>query len=461
MDAVPQGFAVPVRPEPAAPAQLRHHELDEVAGGVEAVVLAEVDAVDTDLVEPVLDRVSDLPGIADGEERTAGQVGQHVEQFADRLVRAERSAGSTPERVLPGDVAHERVTRVDRRVEAEPAVREAALHTGVPLVLSELRARLLLGRRDHDTGLDEELHVPGGPARGDRGRPYPGGDVPHRFGRTTAGEQGLGVPPGELDAARRGGRGDEERRPLPRRGGQVRPGHPEVLAHVVDVMHLRRIRVDAVLPVGDDRVLLPRALPQLVEHLQVLVGNVEALVVFDFAVQAEVAGRVGQVRGDDVPADPSLGQMVQRRHPAGERERRLVRRGEGDAEAQVPGDRGHGRHDEQRIVRRYLQPFADRGVGAAAECVVGAEHVREEDRVEPAALQQLGKLQPVLDVVEPLPVVAGQPPQPVGDVADAVHLEQVENQPLRLGHHATTAAAWPTRPELTSRPGMASSRRWV
>ena len=66
-----------------------------------------------------------------------------------------------------------------------------------------------------------------------------------------------------------------------------------------------------------------------------------------------------------------------------------------------------------------------------AEAVVGAHHVGQEDAVEQAVLQQLGELQPVVDVVEAVAVVVGMNPQPVNDVADAVHLEQVQVQVLR------------------------------
>ena len=210
-----------------------------------------------------------------------------------------------------------------------------------------------------------------------------------------------------------------------------------------DRADLRRVREDVVLAVGDDRVVVPGALPQLVEDVEVLVGPLEPVVVLDLALEAVVARGVGQVRRDDVPADPALGQVVEGRGPAGPGERRLVGRGEGDAEAEVLGHRGHGGYDDRRVVVRDLQPLPDRGVGRSPEGVVGADHVGEEHRVEAAGLEQLGQLGPVLDVVEPLAVVVRQPPQAVGDVADAVHLEQVEDQ--RASSRRVTAHSPPGR----------------
>ena len=101
-----------------------------------------------------------------------------------------------------------------------------------------------------------------------------------------------------------------------------------------------------------------------------------------------VARRALQVARDDVPADAAVGQVVERRHAPGEGVGVLEARGHGDAEAQVLGDRGHGRHHQRRIVDRHLRAGAQRRVGRAAVDVVDAEHVGDEDAVEEPALQQ-------------------------------------------------------------------------
>ena len=102
-----------------------------------------------------------------------------------------------------------------------------------------------------------------------------------------------------------------------------------------------------------------------------------------------------EIAGDDVPADPALGQVVERRHAPGEGERRFVGQRDGDAEAEVLRGVRHGRDEEERIVDRHLGGVAQRRVGTAAEDVVDADDVGQEDPVEQPALQRLGELDPV------------------------------------------------------------------
>ncbi len=268
------------------------------------------------------------------------------------------------------------------------------------------------------------------------------GDVAaHRCRGGAAGEHHFGVASGELGAGRRAGGLEQHRGALPRGLAEVRPGDPEVLADVVDVAHLGRVGVDAPLAVGDHRVVVPGAFPELVEHVQVFVGDLVAAVVGHLVVQAEVARGVGQVGGDDVPADAAAGQVVEGAHAPGEGEGRLVGGGEGGAEAQVAGHRGHRRDDQQRVVAGHLHGFAQGRLGAAAEAVVDAHHVGQEDAVEGAVLQQLRQFRPVVDVVEAVPLVFRVGPEAVDDVADAVHLEQVNVQWLRHGCGAPGVAA--------------------
>ena len=106
----------------------------------------------------------------------------------------------------------------------------------------------------------------------------------------------------------------------------MRPLNLEVLADVVDPADLRGVSVDVVLLVGGDRVLIPGPFPELVEDVQVLVCAAVALGVLDLTLQSEVAGCIRQVGGHDVPADPAIGEVIERAHPPREGERRLVRR---------------------------------------------------------------------------------------------------------------------------------------
>ncbi len=117
---------------------------------------------------------------------------------------------------------------------------------------------------------------------------------------------------------------EDHRGPLRGGFGQPEPGHGEILALVVDVVHAAGVDVHAVLPVVHDGVVLPGALPQLVADLEVLRGDVVPLVVRTLLAGAEVAGGAVGVGGDQVPADSAVGEVVQGAEPAGQRVGMLV-----------------------------------------------------------------------------------------------------------------------------------------
>ena len=81
--------------------------------------------------------------------------------------------------------------------------------------------------------------------------------------------------------------------------------------------------------------VFPAAFPQLVDDLHVFVGDVVAPVVVGLRRQPHAAGRAVEIAGDDVPADAAAGQVVERRHAAGEQIGRLVGQVGGDAEAEM------------------------------------------------------------------------------------------------------------------------------
>src|SRR5207244_13509026 len=67
-----------------------------------------------------------------------------------------------------------------------------------------------------------------------------------------------------------------------------------------------------------------------------------------------------EIAGHDVPADPPLCQVVERRHAPGEQIGRLVGQGGGDAETDVLGYRRQEGHDQHRGVDRALRGIDDR-----------------------------------------------------------------------------------------------------
>ena len=179
-------------------------------------------------------------------------------------------------------------------------------------------------------------------------------------------------------------------------------------------------------PIAQRRVVLPAAFPELVDHLHIFVGDFVAVVMPGLLFLAGAARGAVEIAGHNVPADPSLGEMVERRHPPRERIGRLVGQVGGHAEAEMLGHRRHRRDQQQRIVARRLRGVAQRRVRAAAEHVVDAEHVGEKQPVEPAALQRFGQIDPVRQPVIFRRAVARMGPQPRRLMRDAVHGEGVE-----------------------------------
>ncbi|OEI67391.1 hypothetical protein Cus16_2991 [Curtobacterium sp. ER1/6] len=425
----PRHVLLRVRP---AGTELGDDELDDVLPRAGGHGVRQVEPVDVGLLLDV-----DQP-LGDGRSRPDG----HRPEPADRGV-----LGDVPDRpvrpVLPRrrgqvrgrrldrvrlDVAERLVEVVLRQVDAHPprVEHERALGRRVRQVVAVLRLRGLVGLVGDDGQQRVDLRRVPVAAGGLEGV----ADLPHRGrelrDRRRTDEDGLGVLRSETDPAGRCARLVDDGAPLHGRLRQVDAGHVEVRAVVLDRVDLRGVGEDARLAVLDDGVVLPRPLPQLVEHLEVLVGHVVAVVVAQLVGVAHVPGGTRQVPGDDVPADAALRQVVERRHAPRERIGVLVRGPRSDAEAEVLGHRCHRRDEQDRVVHRHLRPGAQGSLVRAAVHVVRPEDVGDEDAVEVPAFEQLRQVRPVRQVVVVPRAVAGVPPQSGGLVRDAVHVERVE-----------------------------------
>ena len=231
---------------------------------------------------------------------------------------------------------------------------------------------------------------------------------------------------GELPAARRRAGLIEHGGALRRRLAEMNGIQPVMVTLVSDPMHLGGIGENAAGPIAQRGVVLPASFPELVDHFHIFVGDTVAVVMRGLLVLAGAFGRAVEITGDDVPADPSLGEMIERRHPPGERIGRLIRQIGGHAEAEMFGDRSHRRDQQQRFVRRRLGGVAQRRIRTAAEHVVDSQHIGEKQAVEPPALQRLGEMDPVRQPVIFSRAVARMGPQPRRLMRDAVHGEGVE-----------------------------------
>ncbi len=167
------------------------------------------------------------------------------------------------------------------------------------------------------------------------------------------------------------------------------------------------------LTVADHRVIVPGALPQLVEHLEVLLGDAVAVVMGHLVGEAEVPRGIGQVGGDDVPAESPLGEVIEGARASREGEGRLVRGGERGGESEVLGHRSHRGDHEQRVIARNLHALPQRRLRTAAVSVVGSDDIREKHRVEETFFEELRLLDPEVEVVEPVPRIGRMHPQSV------------------------------------------------
>ncbi len=246
------------------------------------------------------------------------------------------------------------------------------------------------------------------------------------LGRRSRHEHAFGVLCRELPSARRGAGLIQHRRALRRRLAQMNGIEPVIGAFVLDAMHLGGIGKNAARAIAQHGAILPAAFPELVDQFHIFVGDLVAVVMRGLLVLAGAARGAVEIAGHHVPADPALGQVIERRHPPRERIGRLERQIAGDAEAEILRHRRHRRDQHQRLVGRRLRGIAQRGIGAAAVHVIDAEHVGEEQAVEPPALQCFRQIEPIRQPVIVDGAVARMGPQPGRLMRHAVHGKGVE-----------------------------------
>ncbi len=419
-----------------APLQFRHHRVDHRLQVIRHHRVGEVEAVDAGGIQPLLQLVGNLHRRPQQHRATPAQ--------ADELRRL--AHGPAPVRVRPGkggqrrapgivlDVLDQRIRLQVGKIDPGPARQQGQRRLDIHVLAVLVQPGL--GRFARVTHDQQRLRVyqhlaflAPGLARGLANAVHIAAQ--YRLGRA-ADEHAFGVGSGKALPACRGAGLEQHRGALWRWFAQVHARHLEVRTGMPDRMHPRRLHEHPAGPVADHRIVVPALLPQLVEHLQVLLGQLVTLVVGQLPGQPQVARGAVQVAGDDVPAHPPVAQVIEGRHAPGERVRVLIGEAEGDAEAQVLGDPGHGRHDQQRIVHRYLHAAAQGCVVAALVHVVHAQHIRDEQRVETSAFQQPGQPGPVAQAIEIAAGVAWVAPQPRRLVRGGVHAEGVETD--GLGH---------------------------
>src|SRR5262249_7664738 len=140
----------------------------------------------------------------------------------------------------------------------------------------------------------------------------------------TVEEQTFGVPGGKGAPALRTPGLKQNRGSLRRRLRHVHPAHTEVLAFMRDFVDAVATCVDAVRCVADDGIVLPAPLPELVDDLHILFGEVIARIMIELPIEAHGAGCAVLKAGYDIPTDTAFRQVIERREPSGKRIGRLV-----------------------------------------------------------------------------------------------------------------------------------------
>ncbi|BAK11638.1 hypothetical protein PAJ_1558 [Pantoea ananatis AJ13355] len=111
----------------------------------------------------------------------------------------------------------------------------------------------------------------------------------------------------------------QHRRALGRRLTQMNARYLEKRSLMINGVHLIGIAENMTLAIAYHGIILPTAFQQLVYHLQIFVGVVITRIVAGLADLSQIAGSAFQIGGNDIPADPTFGQMIQRRHAPGKR----------------------------------------------------------------------------------------------------------------------------------------------
>ena len=304
--------------------------------------------------------------------------------------------------------------------------RQRAFITDVLLIFLPFRLRLAVGvANNYRLQIEDQNAVRIAP-----GLSRPAANIRHRLlqqhFRRRSDEDAFGMAGGELFAAAGRSRLIQYRCALRGWLAEVDPRHGKELSLMVNGMDFPRIAEDLALSVAQHRPVLPASLQQFVDHLQILIGIVIAGVVVGLSLLADIARPALQIGGDDVPAHPPFGQMVERRQTTGEGVRMLKRQRGGQTEAQMLRHQRHRSDQGQRIVDRHLRRLADRRVAAAVQHVVDAKHVGDKQPVELAALQQSRQIHPVLQIFILPGAIPGMRPQARRLMTDAVHIESVK-----------------------------------
>ena len=412
--------------------------------------MGQIEPVHPSDLDPALQLVRDRLGPAHrlGHQPAEAQVLDNAPLGPGQVVGARDGGGPAPHHGLhAGRLAQQAevgIVRVAGEVQPRPAAEqgEGALLVDVAQVLLARPLGVLVGGGHDNRHAHEDLDVVGPPPLGCGHGAQVVDDDARRLGRLAAHEDGLAMLAAEAAAGLGHAGLEQQRRALRGRLAEVRAGDGEVPALVVDRPHRVWLDVDAAFPVGDDGVVPEAALPQLVEHVHVLVGDGVALVVRDLLAQPQVARRAVEVRRHDVPGQAAVGEVVEGGEAAGEGVGLLVGDARRDAKHQPLGGGGHVGHQVQGVVDGELGARGQRRrhVARALVDVVGAQGVGNEHGVEAGLVEQLGQVHPEGQLLVLVRLVPRVSPLAGRQVTWRVHDEGIEDHRLLAAFTAAPTA---------------------
>src|SRR6202034_1436381 len=116
----------------------------------------------------------------------------------------------------------------------------------------------------------------------------------------------------------------------------------------------------------DHGIVVPTSLPKLVYDFHIFVGYVIAVVVWRLVQKSSAFRRTVQIPSNNIPGDPSFGQVIERGDSAREKIGRFISHCACDAETQMARDHSHRRNDEKGIVDRSADALRKSRIGVAA-----------------------------------------------------------------------------------------------
>src|ERR1700712_5543370 len=175
--------------------------------------------------------------------------------------------------------------------------------------------------------------------------------------------------------------------------------HREVLAAMIDAMDFRWVGEHAGIAIAHARTVFPTAFPQLVYDIHILICDVIALISRCDRILAEHLDTALSESRDDIPADTSARQMVERGHAPRKHIRWLMVGVAGHAEAKITGGISHRRKRHDRVLLRHLRTMAQRCVDVTAVDIVHSDAVSHEERIDQPALERLCEIDPIVERV--------------------------------------------------------------